>query len=34
MKQIRFVISDDTFGRNYLAISAWNCTLDDPVGVF
>lgn len=34
MKQVRFVISDDTFGRNYLAISAWNYTLDDPVGIF
>lgn len=34
MKQVRFVISSDTFGRNYLAISVWNCTLDDPVGVF
>lgn len=34
MKQVRFVISDDTFGRNYLAIKASQSTWDDPIGIF
>lgn len=34
MKQIRFVISNDTFGRNYLAIKASQATFNDPIGIF